>query len=52
MKDAVHHLKHVQKKVIQSVRKSQVSEENLPKKEINSSNYPLEMSNPSKRAFK
>lgn len=27
MKDAVHHLKHVQKKVIQSSRKSPVSEE-------------------------
>lgn len=29
MKDAIHHLKHVQKKVIQSARKSQVLENQL-----------------------
>lgn len=48
MKDAVHHLKHVQKKVIQSTRKSQALEERLQNE--TSANYSLALLEPPARS--
>lgn len=50
MKDSVHHLKQVQKKIIRSARQSQLLEESSPKKEEQrSATYLLEPSEQIKR---